>query len=76
MRKVAIVTDSTCCLPQELVDKYDICLVPLLIVYEGKSYRDGIDMSPNEVYKIMRRGKNLPTISVPSAGDFLDTYCS
>jgi DegV family protein with EDD domain len=57
------------------VDKYDICLVPLLIVYEGKSYRDGIDMSPNEVYKIMRRRKSLPTTSVPSAGDFLDAYC-
>lgn len=75
MKKVAILTDSTCCLPQELVEKYDICLVPLLIVYERKSYRDGIDMSPSEVYKIMRRRKNLPTTSVPSAGDFLDAYC-
>lgn len=74
MKKVAILADSTCCLPQELVEKYDICLVPLLIVYEGRSYRDGIDMSPSEVYKIMRRRKNLPTTSTPSAGDFLDAY--
>ena len=75
MKKVAILTDSTCCLPRELVEKYDICLVPLLIVHDGKSYRDGIDMSLSEVYKIMRRRKNLPTTSVPSAGDFLDAYC-
>jgi len=74
MKKVAILTDSTCCLPQDLVEKYDSCIVPLWIVYEGKSYRDGIDMSPNEVYKIMRRRENLPTTSTASAGDFLDAY--
>jgi len=75
MKKVAILTDSTCCLPQDLAEMYDICIVPLWIVYEGKSYRDGIDISPNEVYKIMRRRENLPTTSTPSAGDFLDAYC-
>ena len=74
MKKVAILTDSTCCLPRELVVKYDICLVPILIIYEGKSYRDGIDMSPSKVYKIMRKRKNLPTTSTPSPGDFLDAY--
>ena len=74
MKKVAILTDSTCCLPRELVEKYDIGLAPILIVYEGKSYRDGIDMSPSKVYKIMRKRKNLPTTSTPSPGDFLDAY--
>ncbi len=74
MRKVAVITDSTCCLPSELVEKYDIRLVPMFIVYKGESYRDGIDMSPGEVYKIMRRRKDLPTTSTPSAGDFLEAY--
>jgi DegV family protein with EDD domain len=74
MRKVAVVADSTCCLPQEIVEKYDICVVPLQIVYEGKSYRDGIDITPNEVYKIMRKKENLPTTSTASAGEFLDAY--
>jgi len=74
MKKVAILTDSTCCLPKELVEKYDICVVPLEIVYEGKSYRDGIDMTPGEVYRIMRKRENLPTTSTPSAGVFLEAY--
>ena len=74
MRKVTIVTDSTCCLPIELVKKYDIGLVPLYIVYQGKSYRDGVDISPGEVYKIMRKKKDLPTTSTPPVGDFLDAY--
>jgi DegV family protein with EDD domain len=74
MRKVAVVADSVCCLPQEILEKYDICVVPLQIVYEGKSYRDGIDITPNKVYKIMREKENLPTTSTASAGDFLNAY--
>ena len=74
MKKVAVITDSVCCLPVELVKKYDIQVIPIYIVYKGKSLRDGIDISPNEVYKIMRRKKDLPTTSTMSAGDFLDAY--
>lgn len=74
MRKVAVVTDSVCCLPVELVKKHDIRVVPMYIVYKGKSLRDGVDISPTEVYKIMRRKKDLPTTSTPPVGDFLDAY--
>ena len=74
MEKVAIVTDSTCCIPRELIERYNIHLVPLLIIHEGRSYRDRIDISPTEVYKIMRKRKNLPTTSAPSPEDFLSTY--
>jgi len=74
MRKVAVVTDSVSCLPQDVIDEYDVCVVPLQIVYEGKSYRDGVDIKPNEVYKIMRKKENLPTTSTASAGDFLNAY--
>ena len=74
MEKVAVVTDSTCCIPQELIERYNIHLVPALIIHEGRSYRDRIDISPTEVYKIMRKRKSLPTTSVPSPEDFLSTY--
>jgi len=74
MKKVAVVTDSTCCLPRELVEQYDIGIVPLEIIYEDKSYRDGIDITPGEVYKIMRKKENLPTTSTAAVGDFLEAY--
>jgi DegV family protein with EDD domain len=74
VEKVATVTDSTCCIPQELIERYNIHLVPALIIHEGRSYRDRIDMSPTEVYKIMRKRQNLPTTSVPSPEDFLSTF--
>lgn len=74
MREVAVVTDSTCCLPAELIQKYDIHVVPIYVIHQGKSYRDRIEISPNEIYKIMRARKDLPTTSVPSPEDFVDAY--
>lgn len=74
MKKVAVVVDGMCCLPRELVEKHDIRLVPLYIIHKGKSYRDGVDITPGEVYKIMRKRKELPTTSTPSVGDFLEAY--
>jgi DegV family protein with EDD domain len=74
MRKVAIVSDSVCSLPPEILGKFHITIVPIEIIYEGKSYRDGVDITPNEVYKIMRRKENLPTTSTASPGDFLNVY--
>jgi DegV family protein with EDD domain len=74
MSKVAVVTDSTCCLPAELIQKYDIHVVPIYVIHQGKSYRDRVDINPNEIYKIMRARKDLPTTSVPSPEDFLDAY--
>jgi DegV family protein with EDD domain len=74
VEKVATITDSTCCIPQELIERYHIHLVPALIIHEGRSYRDRIDISPTEIYKVMRQRKNLPTTSVPSPEDFLRTY--
>jgi DegV family protein with EDD domain len=49
-------------------------VIPIYIVYKGKSYRDGVDISPSEVYQIMRKKKDLPTTSTMSAGDFLNAY--
>lgn len=74
MKKVAIMTDSSCCIPEELVREYDIYVLPLLMIYKGESYRDGIDMTAGEVYRIMRKREELPTTSIPSAGDFLEAY--
>lgn len=74
MKKVAVITDSTCCLPAELLDRHSIRVVPLLIVVRGKTFRDGLDITPGEVYRIMRQGGDLPTTSVPTPDDFARTY--
>jgi DegV family protein with EDD domain len=76
MGKIAVVTDSTCCLPAELVARYSIHVVPLLICISGKSHRDNVDITPQEVYRIMRRDEDLPTTSVPTPDDFSKAFIS
>ncbi|GAJ03011.1 unnamed protein product, partial [marine sediment metagenome] len=74
MKKVAIVTDTTACIPQEQVEKYDIEVVPVEFIFGEKVYRDGIDMSPTEFYARLRQSKRLPTTSGSLPGPFLEAY--
>lgn len=72
MGKIAIVTDSPATVPPELVRKHHITVVPLQIIVEGKTYLDGVDISPQELYQWMRKtGKTgkTATTSTPSVGD-------
>jgi len=72
--KVAIVTDSTACIPKEQVENYGIEVVPVVFVFGDKSYLDGIDMSPAEFYARLRRAKKLPTTSGSLPGPYLEAY--
>jgi len=74
MKKVAIVTDTTACVPGEQVAKYDIEVVPVQIIFEDKAHRNGIDMSPTSFYILLRQVKQLPTTSSPSSGHYLEAY--
>jgi DegV family protein with EDD domain len=76
MSKVAVVTDSVACLPKELVDKYSITIVPISLIINGHVYRDGIDITPTEVYRLVeaKNNKTTPTTSSPSPGDFIQAY--
>ena len=74
MKRVAIVTDSTATVPQHLVEELDIGVVPVLLLYGSQSYRDGIDITPSEVYERLRAGSRIPTSAAPSVGDFVRTF--
>jgi DegV family protein with EDD domain len=74
MKKVAIVTDTTACVPQEQVDRYDIEVVPVQLIVGEKTYRDGLDITPTEFYSLLRQSKNLPTTSSSSPEPYLEAY--
>ncbi len=76
MPKVAIVTDSTADLPPELAAQYNITVLPLSIIWEGTSYRDGIDMCPAEFYDRLRTAGELPTTSQVTAPAFESAFAS
>jgi len=70
-----VVTDSVACLPKELVDKYAIRIVPISLIIEGRVYKDGVDITPTEVYRFLTsNNKNNPTTSSPTPGDFIQVY--
>ena len=74
MRKVAIVTDTTACIPQEQVEKYGVEVVPIELIFEDRAYRDGVDISPAEFYERLRQAKKLPTTSGALPGPYIEAY--
>jgi DegV family protein with EDD domain len=71
---VAIVTDSTSCLPREEVERYSIEVVPLNLVHEGQVYRDGQDLTADQFYRLLKAARRLPTTSPASPGDYLEVF--
>lgn len=71
---IKIVTDSSAYLPADLVQQHDIRVVPLKVLFGEKAYRDEIDLSRQEFYRMLAEAETLPTTSQPSAGEFFDLY--
>lgn len=69
--KIKLMADSTCDLSQEILNRYNICLAPLVINIEGKEYKDRIDISNNEFYKNLMTYKSYPTTSMPSPESYI-----
>ncbi|MEG0806061.1 MAG: DegV family protein [Lachnospiraceae bacterium] len=65
MSKIKIIADSTCDLSKELLDKYNIDLIPLYIVMDEVSYMDGIEVTPSELYAWSDRVNQTPKTAAP-----------
>ncbi|CAJ1176324.1 DegV family protein [Companilactobacillus nantensis] len=72
--KIAIVTDSTSYLPQETVDKYNITVVPIEVVFNTKTYREDIDITTSEFYDLLQKSPELPSTAQPSIGAMMKIY--
>ncbi len=70
MPEIAIVTDSTAYIPQDLVDKYQIHVAPQISIWGEESYLDGVDMFPTEFYERLKVSKELPTTSQATIASF------
>jgi DegV family protein with EDD domain len=63
MSKLAIVTDSTAYIPTELCKKLNISVAPQVLIWEGQTYKDGVDIQPAEFYSRLQTAKVMPTTS-------------
>jgi DegV family protein with EDD domain len=60
--------------PMQLEGLDNIRLIPLLLTLDGKTYRSGIDIEPQEFYRLLQETESFPTTSQPSAGEFAELY--
>ncbi len=74
MSKVTIVTDTTACLPKELVEEYGIKIVPMSLIFEDRVYQDEVDIAPSEVYHMLEEEEKIPHTSAPSPGVYLEAF--
>ncbi len=73
MRSVMVVTDSICNLPPRLVSGLPLVVVPIYIMVGDEVFRDGVDISPEQVLEHLARGE-YPRFSQPAPGDFVNAY--
>lgn len=66
---IKIISDSTSDLSKELIEKYNIDILPLYVHMGDKEYKDGIDITPDEIYKWSDDNKTTPKTSAPSIED-------
>ena len=71
---VKIIADSTCDLSKDLLKKYDISVLPLHIVLGDKEYKDGLEISPDEIYEWSNTNKEAPKTSAAAISDTIDIY--
>lgn len=61
-------------MPPEQVSRYDIEVVPIQLIIDNKTYRDGIDIKPSEFYAILRQARKTPTTASSAPESYLEAY--
>ena len=72
--KIAVVTDSTAYLPQQLIDENNITVVPIPVILDGQTYNEGVDISTADFYAKLRHSKAFPSTAQPSLGQMVAVY--
>lgn len=72
--KIIITADSTADLSSELIEKYNIVIIPLHIVFGDKSYDDLVNITPDEIYANFDKNGTLPTTSAINCQEYIDKF--
>lgn len=72
MEKIALLTDSACDIGSEIIEKYNITILPFRIIYEDREYTDKVDITPEEIYRNLEN--EIPKSSLPLMEDIDKVY--
>jgi len=68
--QIALVTDSTCVIPAELLTRYQIHVAPQVVIWDGQTLEDGVDISPEQFYTRLKASPTMPTTSQATVPTF------
>jgi DegV family protein with EDD domain len=71
---IALITDSTCDIPQAMIDQYGITVIPQIVVWGDELLRDRVDLAPEAFYERLEKDPVWPTTTLPSPSDFERIY--
>lgn len=71
---IVITADSTCDLPQDLIEKNGITVIPLTVLLGESVYRDGVDIRPNDIYDYVAKTGELPKTSAVTPETYYNVF--
>ena len=71
---IALMTDSTCDIPEDLIQQYNIIVIPQVVIWGEQIYRDRVDITPEAFYERLTKDTILPSTTLPSPAEFERVY--
>ena len=72
--KIKIISDSTCDLPQEVLEKYNITMMPLSVIKDGQQFTDGVNITPAEIFAHVAAGGDLCSTAAINIGEYEEAF--
>lgn len=72
--KIKILSDSTCDLSPDLIEKYNITLVPLTVIKDGNQFKDGVDITPADIFAHVAAGGSLCSTTAMNASEYEEFF--
>ena len=69
-----MVVDSGSCLPPDLLRQWDITVAPHEVTVDGRTFRDGVDLHPNQFYDLLKKRRGVPATAPPRPQQFLEAF--
>lgn len=71
---IKVLSDSTCDLPLEVLEKYNITMVPLAVIKDGKQFTDGVDITPADIFNHVANGGSLCSTAAINMSEYVDWF--
>ena len=71
---IKILSDSTCDLPQEVLEKYNITMIPLSVIKDGVAYTDGVNITPADIFNHVANGGDLCSTAALNIGEYTEQF--